>query len=265
MWPPALLPLRTEAAVTLHLDHKQLLREMLRVSDAMHPGFARNLQQQVERLSKQKGIDLRRDLITALGPHTTLAVVPLNEKLKRVADRYHMDRALFALVLAQQVRDEESMRRVLKAGLAMVGPLPFRTVDGIRVHVAPGRHGGAAAIFDGQLVLARHFDIVRSMIERRRDASNGILKSAAFERAVRYAPKKLSAFSYVAPRPPPFPLLATGDERTRRLLRAAGQSPSDWWRAYHDLSVFSLTDAGDGLLLTWFTGLRRPGQLPTEK
>ncbi|MHC4937412.1 MAG: hypothetical protein ACYTHK_00400 [Planctomycetota bacterium] len=259
--PPAWLPLRTEAAAVLHLDHKKLLRHMLAASDAVHPGFARLLEEETARISREKGVDMRRELLSALGPRTTLALLPLSARMRRVADSRGMDHALFGLALIQEVKSKPAMERVLKAGLSMLGPVPSREIEGVRVYLVPGRDGGAAAIIDDHLVLTRHIDLVRTLIDRR----GGILQGAAYTRARRYAPEKCAAFSFLAPRPPPaFPIEAA-DERTRRLLRAAGHRPVAWWRRYHDLSVFSLTDAGDGLLLSWFTGLRRPPQTAAEK
>jgi hypothetical protein len=263
--PPAWLPLKTEATATLRLDHKRLLRQLLATSDAMHPGFAKMLEAEVARLSRSKGIDLRRDLLAALGPRTTLAMLPLDAKLRRIADSRGIDHGLFGLTLVQEVNDKAAMERVLKAGLSMLGPVPFRTVAGVRVHVVPGRDGGAAAVVDDHLVLARHLDLVRTIIEQRRAGAAGILRGAAYARARRYAPQKCSAFSFVAPRAPRSISIEAADERTRRLLRAAGHRPVEWWRRYHDLSVFSLSDAGNGLLLTWFTGLRAPSQTAAEK
>ncbi|MHC4448949.1 MAG: hypothetical protein ACYS0E_02245 [Planctomycetota bacterium] len=263
--PPGWLPLKTEATATLQLDHKRLLQQMLAASDAVHPGFAKMLEAEVARLSRSKGIDLRRDLLAALGPRTTLAMLPLDAKLRRIADSRGIEHGLFGLALVQEVKDKAAMERVLKAGLSMFGPVPFRTVAGVRVHVVPGRDGGAAAVLDDHLVLARHLDLVRTLIRQRRAGTAGVLRGAAYVRARRYAPQKCSAFSFVAPRVPPSISIEAADERTRRLLRAAGHRPVEWWRRYHDLSVFSLSDAGDGLLLTWFTGLRAPPQTAAEK
>jgi len=263
--PPPWLPRGTEAAATFNLDHKALLREMLEASDAIRPGFAKALEEEIARLSRDRNLDLRRDLLAGLGPRTTLALLPLDARLRRVAARWRMDPALFGLAVVQEVRDGAAMERVLAAGLGLFGPVPSRTIGDVRVYLVPGRGGGAVAIFGNHLVLARHVDLVEDMITRWRNGAPGLHRGAAFLRALRYVPEKRAAFSFIAPPPPPTAALRTDDERTRRLLRAADLAPVGWWRRYHDLSVFSVSDAPDGLLLTWFTGLRAPAQLPIEK
>jgi len=151
--PPAWMPPRLGGAVTLHLDHARMLIEALNVADAVNPGIAAQLAARAARLNQEQGIDLAGDFVGALGARTTLALLPLDSGLRRLAARRGVDPDLLGLVLVQEVKDEQRMRRVVAKLIGMVGPLPFKTVDGVRIHIAPGRDGGAVALFDGHLVL----------------------------------------------------------------------------------------------------------------
>ncbi|MEM8883259.1 MAG: hypothetical protein AAGD14_04250 [Planctomycetota bacterium] len=262
--PPRWLPLRTAAAATLRLDHRRMLGELMRAADTIHPGLQQLLQQDVRRIAKEKGVDLGRDLVAALGARTTLALLPLDARLRRDAKQRGMPPDLYGLALVQEVENEAAMTRVLRAGLSLLGVVTRREIEGVPVFVVPGREGGAAAIFDGHLVLARHVDLVADLIARWRRGGDGVRRGAVFARALAHAPERRSVFSFYAPPPMPAPLRPR-DERTARLLRAAGHAPGHWWRAHHDLTVFSVADAGSGLVLTWFTGLRHATSLPTEK
>ncbi|MHC4953148.1 MAG: hypothetical protein ACYTGZ_04605 [Planctomycetota bacterium] len=256
--PPPWLPPRLAGAVTFHLDHARMLRELLRVADAIRPGLGERMAAEAARLKRDQGLDLAGDLVAALGPRTTLAALPVEPGLRRLAIRRQVDPELFGLVLVQEVMDEKSMQRVVAALLRMIGPLPFRDFDGIRVHIAPGRDGGALALFDGHLVLARHPEFIRAMIVRRSGKRLRLADDPMWQRAQRYAPRRRSVFSYTSPAPPLLDAASEKDPGTQRLLRAAGQPTAGWWRRYHDITVFSMTDAGEALEMTWFTGLRSP-------
>jgi len=260
--PPAWLPPRLGGAATFHLDHARMLTEALGVADALRPGLAEQLANRAARLKQDKGIDIAGDLVAALGPRTTIALLPLDAWLRRLAVRRGVEPELFGLVLVQQVKNPERMRRVITSLLDMVGPLPFKTVDGVRIHIAPGIDGGAVALFDGYVVLARHPAFVEEMLARRDLRRLRLADDPMWQRAQRFAPKRRMIFSYTSPEPPLFAAAAQDDPRTQRLLRGAGRSQPAWWRRYHDLTVFSMTNADEGLRLTWFTGFRLPKNTP---
>jgi len=256
--PPAWLPPRLEGAATFHLDHARVLKEAVRVADTLRPGIARRMVQYAEHLKRERGLDIAGDLVAALGPRTTLAVLPLDPGLRGIASRREIDSDLFGLALVQEVKDEERMQRVVDQFVRMIGPLPFRTVEDVRIHIAPGVDGGALALFDGHLVLARHYALIADMITRRDKRRLRIGDDPMFRRAQTYAPLRRMIFSYTSPAPPLLDPESARDPRTRRMLRASGRKPAGWWRRYHDLTVFSMTEAGSGLQLTWFTGLKHP-------
>jgi len=96
------------------------------------------------------------------------------------------------------------------------------------------------------------------MLARRDGRRLRLADDPMWQRALRLAPERCTIFSYTSPEPLLLDAAAHDDPRTQRLLRASGRPTPGWWRRYHDLTVFSMTEAKEGLRLSWFTGFRLP-------
>jgi hypothetical protein len=210
--PPAFLPEDTAAAVTVSLDASAVLDELVRI----RPDLAPALEAETRVLRDALGIDLRRDVLGALGDELTVALLPPAwSDLGSDAVPAPWGDPVIVAELRRPGAVEGFLRRI-------------RAEEHDGVWLLRGQRFGAAAVIDGHLVLATRPGPLR----RIRAGGPGILARAAFARLP--ADRSVFAFADLS--------AAVRDP----LLEAIGRHLA--------VSAFSVSGETDGLRLTWFAG-----------
>ncbi|MHC4134771.1 MAG: hypothetical protein ACYS0K_07285 [Planctomycetota bacterium] len=246
--PVPFLPRDTGATLTVSVDWVELAR----LVRARRP----DVKGQVS-LLRRVGLDLM-GVVRALGDRLTIAFLPPAWARSAGSETVRDPTAPWGdLVVLQEIGRPEVVARFLERIDALAGPLPGADYHGVRIRVLPGERLGVVALLDDHLVLATRLDAVQAVIRAHRRGPSGLRRSAAYRRASARVPRERSLFTFIDPHARSGPSLAWTVLRQGLGGHDLG-SVMDAFEKYRDVSSFAVSRREDGLVLTWFMGIRRP-------
>jgi hypothetical protein len=225
--PPSLLPAGTLASCTVALDWEDVLGELLRIRPDLGPALGA----EARALRGVLGIDLRRDVLGALGDELTLALVPPSWSDLGSDSVPDPATPLGDPVILLELRRPEAIEGLLRR----IGAPEH---DG--VWILPGERFPFVAVTDGHLALATRLGALR----RLRGPLPGVRDGAACAAAMARMPAERTVFAFADPQALPGPLPRGLPPVPAALLN------------HTTFSAFAIGRDGDGLRFRWFVRLR---------
>jgi hypothetical protein len=249
--PAPFLPRGVGAALTVSLDWTELAR------------LVRTLRPEVDAeaaLLRRVGIDLF-GVVRALGDELTIAFLPPAWARSAGTETVRDPRAPWGdLVVLMKLERPRVVTRLLER-VDELAAVPRTDYHGVPIRVLLGEPLGVVALLDDHLVLTTRLDAVQAVIRAWRRGPSGLRRAAPYRRASQRVPRERSAFAFLDPH------ARSGPSLTWMVLRQglAGHDLAgvmDAFEKYRDVSSFALSREDDGVVLTWFMGVRRYQPMP---
>jgi len=263
--PPALLPADVDPTFTVALDWQLIYTEALRVLALFEPNAVAQVEAMVGQFEKQIGMRLHDDVFGAMAPGLTYAFLPIPEEELANAPKG----AAFAqfatqfVVVFQKLRNAETIQTLLTK-LTQEEGSPFKEVVYLGTRICESEMPAlpAFAIIDGQLAFGLRPDSLRALIQRQGKELKGFRDTDAYKRGLALVPAKRSLFMVSNPRGNSGASLfwtgfrsgiasTTSDPAVMEAL-----PPVEFLDKYQDVSVLSVSTEEQGLLISWFWGLK---------
>ncbi|MHC4953149.1 MAG: hypothetical protein ACYTGZ_04610 [Planctomycetota bacterium] len=264
--PPSMLPPEADPAFIIALDWQLVYREALRVLGMFDPGSRQQIEAAIAEGEKELGLRIYDDLLGALAPGLSYALLPIPageaaEAPKGAAYAKFMAQYVVAF---QRLRNKETIKNFLAKVTKDEGS-PFKEVEYLGTTLYEGQVEGipSLAVVDDQLVLAMRPDSLRALIQRQGKEIKGLRDAAGYKRGMSLVPAKRSLFALSNPQG------ATGASMmwSGFLQGAAGAAPPDvaellptveFFEKYQGVSAWAISSEEQGLMLSWFWGLKKP-------
>jgi hypothetical protein len=250
------------------LDWQFLYREGLRILGIFEPGAVAQVEAMVAQFEQQVGMRLHDDIFGAMAPGLTYAFLPIPEAELANAP----EGAGFAqfvsqfVVVCQQLRNVETIRTLLGKMTKEEGS-PFKEVEylGTRIYESEMPGLPAFAIIDGQLVFGMRVDSLRALIQRQGKELKSFRDTDAYKRGLALVPAKRSLYMVSNPQGASGGSLfwngvAAGMGATLEPEMAEAIPSADFLTKFLDVSAFAVSTEEQGLVLTWFWGLKAPAK-----
>jgi len=264
--PPTVLPPDVDPTFTMAIDWQFVYTEAFRVLRLFQPDAVPQIEAMVANMEKQIGMRLHDDLLAAMEPGLTYAFLPIPEAEQAKAPE-GPEFAQFMMqfvVVFQKLRNVETIQTLLAKVTKEEGS-PFKEVAylGTNIYESEMPELPAFAILDSYLVLAMRPDSLRALVQRQGKELNGFRDTDAYKRGLSLVPVKRSVFMVSNPQEDAGASLFWNGFRTG--LASAGSTeivealpPESFFSSYQDVGAFSVSTEEQGLLLSWFWGLKTP-------
>ena len=202
--PPKFVPTDVASAITLAFDIQGLWQEARRVMDEIKPGTTEMVDQQLETLKEQHGLDLQADLIGSMGGKMTFYQYSPDPDAEPGMGPLAGLSMMGRIVIALEITNAEKLNTAIETLLQMTGgvlPIEAREYMGVTMRViSMGPQEMGVGLTAGHLVFATNVEDLQAVIQTQGKDVKGLADTEEFARAVAGLPRARSMVSYSDPR-----------------------------------------------------------------